>query len=112
MALQASGLDQADAQHRPRLLSDNGPSYISAQLSTWLGDNGMAHTRGRLYHPMTQGKIERYHRSMKNRILLENYYLLGQLEERLVEFVDYYNTRRYHESLNNLSPANVYFGRG
>ena len=72
----------------------------------------MAHTRGRPYHPMTQGKIERYHRSLKNQILLENYYLPGELKERLAEFVDYYNTRRYHESLDNLTPADVYFGRG
>jgi transposase InsO family protein len=41
---------------------------------------------------MTQGKIERYHRSLKNRILLEHYYLPGQLEARLAEFVDFYNT--------------------
>jgi len=61
---------------------------------------------------MTQGKIERYHRSMKNQILLENYYLPGQLEARLAEFVDYYNTRRYHENLHNLTPADVYRGRG
>ena len=72
----------------------------------------MTHTRGKPYHPMTQGKIERYHRSMKNQILLENYYLPGHLEQRLAEFVDYYNLRRYHESLNNLTPADVYFGRG
>ena len=65
----------------------------------------MTHTRGKPYHPMTQGKIERYHRSMKNQILLENYYLPGQLEARLAEFVDYYNTRRYHESLRNLTPG-------
>lgn len=71
----------------------------------------MTHTRGKPYHPMTQGKIERYHRSMKNHILLENYYLPGQLEQRLAEFVDYYNLRRYHESLDNLTPADVYFGR-
>ena len=61
---------------------------------------------------MTQGKIERYHRTMKNRILLENYYLLGQLEQSIGEFVEYYNDRRYHESLDNLTPADVYFGRG
>ena len=71
----------------------------------------MTHTRGQPYHPMTQGKIERYHRSMKNQILLENYYLPGQLEARLAEFVDYYNPRRYHESLHNLTPADVYRGR-
>ena len=75
-------------------------------------EHGMKHPRGKLYHPMTRGKIKRYHRSMKNQILLEHYYLPGQLEARLAEFVDYYNTRRYHESLNNLTPADVYFGRG
>ena len=72
----------------------------------------MTHTLGKPYHPMTQGKIERYHRSLKNQVLLENYYLPRQLEARLADFVDYYNTRRYHESLNNLTPADVYFGRG
>ena len=112
LALQASGLNQARVWHRPRLLSDNGPSYVSAHLADWLEQNGMTHTRGRPYHPMTQGKIERYHRSMKNCILLENYYLPGQLKERLAKFVDYYNTQRYHESLDNLTPADVYFGRG
>ena len=71
----------------------------------------MDHTRGKPYHPMTQGKIERYHRSLKNQILLENYYLPGQLEARLADFVDYYNNCRYHESLNNLTPADIYFGR-
>ena len=112
MALRSSGLERVRVRHRPRLLSDNGPSYLSAQLGSWLAEHGMAHTRGKPYHPMTQGKIERYHRSMKNQILLENYYLPGQLEQRLAEFVDYYNLRRYHESLNNLTPADVYFGRG
>jgi putative transposase len=112
MALRSSGLQRARVRHRPRLLSDNGPSYLSAQLGSWLEEHGLTHTRGKPYHPMTQGKIERYHRSMKNQILLENYYLPGQLEQRLAEFVDYYNLRRYHESLNNLPPADVFFGRG
>jgi putative transposase len=76
-----------------------------------LAKNGYG-PRGKPYHPMTQGKIERYHRSMKNQILLENYYLPGQLEQRLAEFVAFYNLRRYHESLDNLTPADVYFGRG
>jgi len=110
-ALQASGLDQIKLLHRPRLLSDNGPSYVSTELGDWLKDKGICHVRGRPYHPMTQGKIERYHRSIKNRILLENYYLPGQLELSIGEFVDYYNNRRYHESLDNLTPADVYFGR-
>src|SRR6516164_1242333 len=75
VALRGSGLTQVKVLHRPRLLSDNGPSYVSSELGKWLEDNGIRHIRGRPYHPMTQGKIERYHRSMKNRILLDNYYL-------------------------------------
>ncbi len=58
----------------------------------------MSHTRGKPYHPQTQGKIERWHRSLKNQVLLENYYLLGELEDRIRQFVDYYNHERYHES--------------
>jgi transposase InsO family protein len=110
-APQASGLDQVTVLHRPRLLSDNGLSYLSSELDEWLENKGIKHIRGRAYHPMTQGKIERYHRSMKNRILLENYYLPGQLEQSIGEFVEHYNNRRYHESLDNLTPADVYFGR-
>ena len=72
----------------------------------------MVHTRGKPYHPMMQGKIERWHRSLKNRICLENYYLSGDLEQKIEEFVTPYNTRRYHESLNNLTPEDVWLGRG
>jgi len=67
------------------LLNDNVSSYLSAQLGSWLAEHGMTHTRGKPYHPMTQGKIQRYHRSMKNQILLESYYLPSQLEQRLAE---------------------------
>jgi transposase InsO family protein len=77
LALHAAGLHQATVQQRPRLLSDNGPSYLSAQLGAWLQEQGMTHTRGQPYHPMTQGKIERYHRSLKNRILLGALLLAG-----------------------------------
>jgi hypothetical protein len=72
----------------------------------------MAHTRGRPYHPQTQGKIERWHRSMKNQILLNHYYLPSELKEQMHRFVSYYNHERYHESLENLTPADVYYGRG
>jgi hypothetical protein len=70
LALKASGLDQVKVIHRPRLLSDNGSSYISADLAKWLNSQNMEHTRGAPYHPMTQGKIERWHQTLKNRILL------------------------------------------
>jgi transposase InsO family protein len=112
LALEASGLGSINVRHRPRLLSDNGPSYVSAELRDWLDERGMDHSRGRPYHPMTQGKIERWHRSLKNQVLLENYYLPGDLKARIGEFVNYYNTQRYHESLDNLTPEDVYTGRG
>ena len=112
LALQASGCDQVAVRHRPRLLSDNGASYISAELAEWLNDNGMDHVRGAPYHPQTQGKIERWHQTLKNRILLENYFLPGDLKANIGRFVEHYNHRRYHESLSNLTPADVYFGRG
>src|ERR1700726_1260897 len=70
------------------------------------------HVRGAPYHPMTQGKIERWHQTLKNRSLLENYFLPGDLEAQIATFVDDYNCRRYHESIDNLTPADVYFGRG
>ena len=112
LALQASGLDRAMVVHRPRLLSDNGSSYISADLAKWLDRQNMNHVRGAPYHPMTQGKIERWHQTLKNRILLENYYLPGDLEAEIGAFITHYNHLRYHESLGNLTPADVYFERG
>ena len=111
LALAASGCDQAVVQHKPRLLSDNGSCYISGDLAEWLGKQKMEHVRGAPLHPQTQGKIERWHQTMKNRILLENYYLPGELEQQIGVFVDHYNNHRYHESLNNVTPADVYFGR-
>src|SRR4051812_14974710 len=96
----------------PDRLSDNGPSYISANLAEWLAKQNIGHVRGAPCHPQTQGKIERWHQTLKNRILLENYYLPGDLEAKIDSFVDHYNHRRYHESLRNLTPADVYFGRG
>ena len=111
MALEASGCDSAAVVHKPRLLSDNGSSYISGELAEWLDNKGMDHTRGAPMHPQTQGKIERWHQTLKNRILLENYYLPGDLEQKIADFISHYNHHRYHESIANLTPADVYFGR-
>ena len=110
-AIDKTGVAQARVHHRPRLLSDNGPCFISRELSAYLQAKGMAHTRGRPYHPMTQGKIERYHRSLKNQILLQNYYAPGELEQEIDRFVRHYNHVRVHEALHNLTPADVYHGR-
>ena len=111
LALEASGCDQVHLHHKPRLLSDNGASYVSGDLADWLKGKGISHIRGAPYHPQTQGKIERWHQTLKNRILLENYFLPGDLGKQIELFVEHYNHQRYHESLQNLTPADVYFGR-
>jgi len=110
-AIAFTGIGHPTVLHRPRLLSDNGPCFVSKALKQYLDDEGIDHTRGKPYHPMTQGKIERYHRSMKNILLLENYYSPSELEHQIGLFVDYYNNHRYHEALNNVTPADVYYGR-
>lgn len=111
LAIETTGVNQVKVKHRPRLLSDNGPCYLSSELKDYLGKYQIKHTRGAPYHPMTQGKIERYHRSMKNVVKLEHYYYPSELENALKQFVHYYNHERYHESLNNITPADMYFGR-
>jgi len=111
MALEASGCDQAHVHHRPRLLSDNGPSYIAGELADYIEAQRMSHVRGAPFHPQTQGKIERWHQTLNNRILLENYFLPGDLEVQIEAFVEHYNHQRYHESLSNVTPADAYFGR-
>jgi putative transposase len=110
-AIAFTGIGHPTVLHRPRLLSDNGPCFVSKALKQYLDDEGIDHTRGKPYHPMTQGKIERYHRSMKNILLLENYYSPSELEHQIRLFVDHYNNHRYHEALNNVTPADVYYGR-
>lgn len=111
MALEATGIEQVKVHHRPRLLTDNGPCYWSDELKDYLNKKQIEHTRGAPYHPQTQGKIERFHRSMKNIVKLDNYYYPWDLEAQIERFIDYYNNERYHESLNNVTPADMYFGR-
>jgi len=90
---------------------DSGPAYLSKELKKFLKRKDIEHTRGAPYHPMTQGKIERYHRSLKNIVKLQHYYSPSQLAEAIDDFVEYYNNQRYHESLDNMTPASIYYGK-
>lgn len=111
LALKASGCDCATVLHEPRLLSDNGPSYIAGELAEYIEAQHMSQVRGAPLHPQTQGQIERWHQTLKNRILLEHYFLPGDLEAPIEAFVEHYNHQRYHECLNTVPPAAAYFGR-
>ena len=111
LARAATGVDRVRIEHKPRLLSDNGPCYVAKDLAEYLRKHELGHTRGRPYHPMTQGKIERYHRSMKNVVRLENYYNPGELERALARFVAHYNHEWLHEAIGNVTPDDRYHGR-
>ena len=99
-ALTLTGVQSVRVRHRPRLLSDNGPAYVSKDLRDYLQEQGMTHTRGRPYHPQTQGKIERYHRSMKNVVKLQHYYFPWEIEAAVRDFVSYYVSRQLNSDID------------
>ena len=108
-AIEKAGLRKGQT---PKLLSDNGSCYISKDLKNYLNEQyEIKQIHGKPAHPQTQGKIERYHRTMKNVVKMHHYYSPEELQAALNVFVDYYNHHRYHESLKNLTPADVYYGR-
>lgn len=107
-ALKKTGLKEHE---RPKILSDNGSCYVSNEIKEYMTSKAITQVHGAPMHPQTQGKIERYHRSMKNVVKLEKYYMPSQLEEAITEFVHHYNYNRYHESLDNCTPADVLMGR-
>ena len=81
------------------------------ELAEYIEAQKMSHVRGAPLHPQTRGKIERWHQTLNNRILLENYFLPGDVERQIEAFVEHYNHRRYHVGLGNLTPAEAYFSR-
>jgi transposase InsO family protein len=87
LAIEKAGVTDVRVRHRPRLLSDNGSAYISKELQTYLAEKDISRTRGRPYHPTTQGKIERYHRTMKNVVTLQNYFTPWVFEQEIKRFV-------------------------
>jgi transposase InsO family protein len=110
-AVDAIGMTEVPVEDRTKLLSDNGPGYLSGQFNEYLRLVGIRHIIAAPYHPETNGKIERYHRTMKGSINLITYEMPSELEEAIGAFVEYYNYRRYHEGIGNVAPHDVYTGR-
>jgi len=110
-AVERCGLERAPRLERPALLTDNGSGYISRAMRDYLGFHGLKHLRAKAHHPQTIGKVERWHRTMKDEVELVVYTSPDQLREAISRFVDYYNRERYHEALRNVTPDDVYSGR-
>jgi len=110
-AVDATGMTDVPVDDRTRLLSDNGAGYVSRTFRDYLHLVGIHHILAAPYHPQTNGKLERYHQSIKREVNQLPYELPGQLERAIADFVDYYNYRRYHKALGNVTPADVLYGR-
>ena len=110
-AVDATGMTDVPVEDRTRLLSDNGSGYVSRTFRDYLRLVGIGHILATPYHPQTNGKIERYHRSIKGALSLLPYEMPDELKKAITDFVDYYNYRRYHKALGNVTPADVLYDR-
>jgi len=110
-AVDATGMADVPVEDRTKLLSDNGAGYVSRSFRNYLHLVGIGHILAAPFHPQTNGKVERYQRSLKREVNQLPYELPSQLERAIADFVDYYNYHRYHKALGNVTPADVLYGR-
>ncbi|MFC1958808.1 IS3 family transposase [Chloroflexota bacterium] len=110
-AVDATGMTDVPVEDRTKLLSDNGPGYVSRAFRDYLHLVDIGHILSAPFHPQTNGKVERYQRSLKREVNQLPYEAPGQLDKAIADFVDYYNYRRYHKALGDIAPADVLYGR-
>ena len=110
-AIEVTGMDRVPVENRTSLLSDNGAGYVSHAFGDYLRIMGIRHILAALFHPQTNGKIERYQKTLKGQVNRVAYDMPSELRRAIAGFVAYYNHHRYHEALGNVTPADVYYGR-
>ena len=110
-AIDHTGMSDVAVEDRTSLLSDNGAGYLSGRFNQYLRLVGIRHITASPYHPQTNGKMERYYRTVKGEVTLSSYEMPSDLAEAIGAFVEYYNYERYHEGLGNVTPWDVYTGK-
>jgi transposase InsO family protein len=110
-AVDATGMTDVPVEDRTKLLSDNGAGYVSRSFRDYLHLVGIRHILAAPFHPQTNGKLERYHQSIKREVNQLPYEAPSHLDKAIADFVEYYNYRRYHKALGNVTPADVLYGR-
>ncbi len=96
----------------PRIISDNGPQFISKDFKEYIRLSGMTHVRTSPYYPQSNGKLERYHKTIKSTCIRPKTPLSLEDGRRLVtDFVDHYNNKRLHSAIGYITPIDKLEGR-
>jgi putative transposase len=110
-AVEWTEMERVPVEDRTRLLTDHGSGYLAHAFEEYLRTLSIRHIYCAPHHPQTNGKIERFHETLKRRLNLLIYTSPGRLRQAMGDFIDFYNHRRYHEGIGNVAPADVYYGR-
>ena len=110
LALEAAQREGHVIETRPTLLTDNGAGFAGEIMAKYLKARGVKHIFGAPYHPQTQGKVERFNRTLKEKVNLWVYRTPEDLQAAITKMIEAYNDTP-HEALKNVSPNDVYAGR-
>ena len=110
-AVDLTGMTDVQVEDRTRLLSDNGSGYVSRLFREYLQLIGIRHILAAPYHPQTNGKLGRYHQTLKRDVNQLPYDVPEDLEDAIRKFVELYNHHRYHKALKDITPADMLAGR-
>jgi transposase InsO family protein len=96
----------------PRIISDNGPQFIAKDFKEFIRVTGMTHVRTSPFYPQSNGKLERYHKTIKNECIRPGVPLsLDEARNQIAEYIRYYNEERLHSAIGYIAPKDKLFGR-
>ena len=96
----------------PRIISDNGPQFIAKDFKEFIRVAGMTHVRTSPFYPQSNGKLERYHKTIKNECIRPGVPLsLEEARIQIAEYIRYYNEERLHSAIGYIAPKDKLFGR-